>query len=134
MIAIDTNIAVRYLLHDDPIQAQIAHNFLYHNDCLMTRTVLLETVWVLGSKLAGNLSREQILERVYHLLALPNMFTETPQAIHLALQWYENGMDFADALHLATILDAVDEFATFDKAFVSKAKKLNIQQVVKLLS
>lgn len=100
---------------------------------MITRTVLLETVWVLGSKLAGNLSREQVLQRIRHLLALPRMFIETPEAVELSLEWYESGMDFADALHLAAISGTVKEFVSFDKALVSRAKQLNIQQVVRLL-
>jgi len=42
-------------------------------------------------------------------------------------------MDFADALHLAAISGTVKEFVSFDKALVSRAKQLNIQQVVRLL-
>lgn len=133
MIALDTNVAVRYLLRDDPAQAKTAYDFLRRNDCLVTRTVLLETVWVLGSKLAGNLSREQVLERICHLLALPRMFAETPEAVELSLQWYESGMDFADALHLATVAGTVEEFATFDQPLASRAKQLNIRQAVRLL-
>ncbi len=86
MIALDTNVIVRYLLRDDPAQARTAHDFLQRNDCLITRTVLLETVWVLGSKLAGNLSQEQVLQRIRHLLALPRMFVETPEAVELSLE------------------------------------------------
>ncbi len=133
MIALDTNVAVRYLLRDDLAQARIAHDFLRRNDCLITRTVLLETVWVLGSKLAGNLSREQVLERICHLLALPRMFAETPEVVELSLRWYESGMDFADALHLAAIAGTVEEFATFDKPLASRARQLDIQQTVRLL-
>lgn len=134
MIALDTNVAVRYLLRDHPKQAKIAHDLIQQFDCLLTRTVILKIVWVLGSKLAGNLSRDEVLERMRHLLALPRIFVETPEVISQTLQWYENGMDFADALHLATVAGSVDEFATFDKPLASKADSLDTRQKILLLN
>jgi len=45
---------------------------------------------------------------------------------------YEAGMDFADALHLASSFD-FKAFATFEKKISSKAAKLNITHQVILL-
>lgn len=36
------------------------------------------------------------------LLGLPNVRVATPSRIALALEWYGHGLDFADALHLAS--------------------------------
>ena len=49
--------------------------------------------------------------------------------VTLALDWYEAGMDFADALHLASSSD-LTAFATFDKKISNKANKLNISPQV----
>jgi predicted nucleic acid-binding protein len=38
------------------------------------------------------------------------------------VQWFEQGLDFADALHLA-LSPATATVMTFDKDFVSKAKR-----------
>jgi predicted nucleic-acid-binding protein len=42
MIVVDTNILVRYAVKDDPEQTRIATNFLKQNECLISRTVILE--------------------------------------------------------------------------------------------
>jgi predicted nucleic-acid-binding protein len=52
MIAVDTNILVRYAIKDDRNQTETATRFLRHNQCLLLPTVALETVWVLSSKKA----------------------------------------------------------------------------------
>ena len=44
---------------------------------------------------------------------LVNVQIEQPLAVTQALQWCEGGMDFADALHLASS-HASEKFATFD--------------------
>lgn len=40
------------------------------------------------------------------------------------VNWHQQGMGFADALHLASSLNA-KKFASFDKKFLKKAKVLN---------
>lgn len=61
------------------------------------------------------------------------LFTKTWQidAIAYVLHWYEGGMDFGDALHLA--MSAKEStFNTFDKAFVKCALALDAYPVVEL--
>ena len=51
MIAVDTNVLLRYLLNDDPIQAAIAEKLINGKDCvLITDVVLVETIWTLKGK------------------------------------------------------------------------------------
>ena len=47
MIAVDTNLLVRILTNDDPIQARRAVKILKNDDIFIPKTVLLETEWVL---------------------------------------------------------------------------------------
>ena len=49
MLAIDTNLIVRYLVGDDPGQAARARRLIDNNDVFICTTVLLETEWVLRS-------------------------------------------------------------------------------------
>jgi hypothetical protein len=42
--------------------------------------------------------------------------------ISIAVDWYKNGMDFADAIHLAQSQDA-EAFATFDKKLIKSVLK-----------
>jgi predicted nucleic acid-binding protein len=47
----------------------------------------------------------------------------------LAISWYGLGIDFADALHLASSGEA-KEFATFDKSLTQKANKLKVATII----
>jgi predicted nucleic acid-binding protein len=49
MIAVDTNILVRYAVRDEPSQTLIVTQFLANHRCFILKTVLLELVWVLES-------------------------------------------------------------------------------------
>lgn len=130
MIEVDTNVLVRYLTKDDQLQAVEATHFLTDNSCLVLQTVLLETVWVLGSRTGHQLQRQQIIERLNKLLGLPSIVLQNPQAVSQALSWYASGMDFADALHLA---NSREQFATFDQRLRKKSETLNTPQNVILL-
>ena len=51
MIAVDTNVLLRYLLNDDAAQAHIAANLIKGDDMvLITDVVLAETLWTLSGK------------------------------------------------------------------------------------
>ncbi|MCK5870389.1 MAG: PIN domain-containing protein [Methyloprofundus sp.] len=50
MIAFDTNLLVRLATNDQPQQAEIAEQLLKSNEVFISRTVLLETEWVLRSR------------------------------------------------------------------------------------
>jgi predicted nucleic acid-binding protein len=49
MLAIETNLIVRYLVGDDAGQAARARRLIDNNDVFVCTTVLLETEWVLRS-------------------------------------------------------------------------------------
>ena len=76
MVVVDINVVVRYLAKDDPIQTQLVTHFFDQNQCLILKTVLLETVWVLSSKSGYNWNRALVLERLRHLMGVPNIYTE----------------------------------------------------------
>ena len=129
MIAVDTNLLLRLVLADDPVQ-QARVNALFKTGKLMTApaTVMLELVWVLQSR---GFNAANIAHGLTALLDIPNFKPDHGLAIREALHGYQSGMDFADALHLA--LSAPHEkFMTFDKAFARKAKKLGQRPVVAL--
>jgi predicted nucleic acid-binding protein len=56
------------------------------------------------------------------LLSLPNFKPAHFAEIRQALEWYEKGMYFADALHLA-LRGPSSQLLTFDKAFIKLGKK-----------
>lgn len=113
MIALDTNIVVRLLADDDPEQSRRASELLEEDAVFVPLTVLLETEWVLRSVYA--LERDAVLRGLQNFLGLPNVTAEAAGRIARALSWYEQGLDFADALHLACAVESrAQAFATFD--------------------
>jgi len=125
MIAIDTNILVRYAIKDDLKQAAIATEFLKSSTCFILKTVVLELAWVLSSQAGYNLTRSQVVERLRHIFGLPTITVEDASAVSQAIIWYEQGMDFADGLHLASS-SSCSGFATLDRRMSAKAVKLAV--------
>jgi|OM-RGC.v1.029588616 Predicted nucleic-acid-binding protein, contains PIN domain len=96
VIALDTNIDLRYALKDDTEQTRLATDFLRDNECLLLPTVVLEAAWVMGSKRGYALDRATVAVRLRHVAGLPNVRVEQATQIAVALRWYEAGMDIAD--------------------------------------
>jgi predicted nucleic-acid-binding protein len=118
MLAVDTNIVIRYLTADDPAQARRARNLVDGNSVFLATTVVLESEWVLRSY---RLTREQILAQLRYFISLPTVTVENPVRVATALAWAEAGMDLADAVHLAAAEDC-EAFITFDQPLVKAAR------------
>jgi len=128
MLAVDTNVIVRFLTNDDPQQSPRARRLVSENDVWVSMTVLLETEWVLRS--TYRYTPTQIVEALRDFAGLPRVSLENPALVARALDWLEKGMDFADALHLSAA-DHCAGFATFDKRFAKAARKatgLNLRE------
>lgn len=132
MIAVDTNILVRYAVKDDKSQTALATSFIASNQCHVLKSVILELAWVLSSSSGYNLTRKVVTERLRHILGLPSMDTEDAVQVAQAIDWYEKGMDFADALHLASSCD-VKGFATMDSRMSRKALQVAPTQNIQLV-
>ncbi|HEX3653749.1 MAG TPA: type II toxin-antitoxin system VapC family toxin [Rhizomicrobium sp.] len=118
MLAVDTNIVIRYLTADDAAQAKRARNLVDGNPVFLTTTVVLEAEWVLRSY---RLTREQIVVQLRGFIRLPTVTVEAPSRMARALALAEAGMDFADALHLTAAEDC-EAFITFDQPLVKAAR------------
>lgn len=130
MIALDTNILARYLLNDDAGQAEAATRLLSRQQTFTAPpTVLLELVWVLK---VNDCTREEIAKGLRLLFGLPNFKPKEFEALCYALQWFEQGMDFGDALHLALSIDD-ETFCTFDKPFGKQAESMGAMPKVDVL-
>jgi predicted nucleic-acid-binding protein len=122
VIAVDTNILVRYLVEDDVAQTDRAETVLRSRSVLLPKTVLPETERVLRT--LYRFERAAIEDGLTRLLGLPGIEVEDRPAVALALAWYgQNRLDFADALHLASSRPA-DAFATFDQALRRRVRTL----------
>ena len=119
MVAVDTNILVRFLVKDDLMQFQRAEKLLQDHEIYIPDTVLLETEWVL--RFAYSLSADAIHQGFLLVLGLENVNVRDAFAVKQALDWFAQKMDFADAWHLA-LSQSCGRFATFDDKLVKRAK------------
>lgn len=90
MIAIDTNILLRYLLQDDAKQAAKTNKLILGTEeVLITDVVLTETIWTLKGK-RYSLSKEQIVDVIHALFAESNIKFEDGYAVWGALKDFMN--------------------------------------------
>ncbi|MDP9057324.1 MAG: type II toxin-antitoxin system VapC family toxin [Pseudomonadota bacterium] len=127
MRAIDTNVVVRLLTADDPVQAEAARRIVEAGDIFIGVTVLLETEWVLRA--GYGFGSEEIASSLCALAGLPGIAVEEPAQIAQALDWMSRGMDFADALHLARSAHC-SAFVSFDRKLAKRAKDLALTPVI----
>ena len=121
MIGIDTNVLVRYITQDDPVQAALARRFVERTISPERRghvslVVLAELVWVLRTRYGA--SRGEIASAVEELLADPRLCVQEEDAVWRAVDEYDlEGVDFADALIAAIDREqGCTHTVTFDKA------------------
>ena len=128
MIAIDTNVLVCALVADNPEQVAVARRLIAGDTVFVSRTVLLETEWVLRARYKK--TRAELHEFFTALLETDNTMIETSEAVGNAIDWYAQGADFADALHLAACGSAV--MHTFDRDFCKAARDAGIAPEVRV--
>ncbi|MGH7102573.1 MAG: type II toxin-antitoxin system VapC family toxin [Acetobacteraceae bacterium] len=126
MLAVDTNIIVRYLTNDHSQQSPRARKMVDGNDIWVPTTVLLETEWVLRS--IYRFAPAAIAVALRQFAGLPRVSLENPALAARALDWAEQGMDFANALHLGAS-DQCDALVSFDADLARTARKANAGNV-----
>ncbi|MBJ6724702.1 PIN domain-containing protein [Geomesophilobacter sediminis] len=72
MVAIDTNVAVRLLVNDDPAQTSRAVELFQANDIFIAKSVVLEAEWVLRG--VYRLAPKQVNESLRKLLSLQQVW------------------------------------------------------------
>ena len=129
MIAFDTNLLVRLVVTDEPSQAAIVRNLISQHTVFVSRTVLLETEWVLRTVYKHK--RPEILAFFRALIEVDNTEIENVEAVSQALDFYALGADFADSLHLAVCGSAV--MHAFDKSFCKAARVAGISPEINII-
>ncbi len=128
MIALDTNILAKLVTNDDPLQARQAASLIDKGHALFVPlTVTLELEWVLRG--AYSLDQLAIVRSFEALLSVRNISFERQSDIQQALQYYQSGFDFADALHHVGTTGC-KAFATFDQKFKKRAAKAKLNPPV----
>jgi predicted nucleic-acid-binding protein len=120
--AIDTNILVRALVQDDPIQSQRAQVLLNTQTVFIPVTVMLELEWVLRSRYG--FTPKVISNAIQELAILENAVVGEQAAVISAASKMKDGWDFADALH-HSLSEGCDDFATFDTTQAKRARKVS---------
>lgn len=126
MLAIDTNLVVRYLTGDHPKQSPRARTLIDGQQVFAAITVVLEVEWVLRS--TYEYGPVDVTRALRAFAGLPTVTVEDGAAVAAALDLAEKGMDFADALHLGRSAHC-DGFATFDRKFIKAAKANGYENV-----
>lgn len=119
MIALDTNMLVRALVADHPDHVAVVRQLMESDTVFISRTVLLETEWVLRARYKK--APADLLAFFQALLETDDTVIEAAEEVRNALDWYDHGADFADALHLAACGSAV--MHTFDRDFCKAARQ-----------
>lgn len=122
MVAIDTNIIVRFVMRDDEAQYQASYEIFLSEEVYIPDTVILEVEWVL--RYAYDFSPTAICQALRKVFGLKNVHLNNAQRIAQVMTWHEAGLDFADAFHLAQSQQC-QALKTFDEKFVKRAKKLS---------
>ncbi len=128
MIALDTNMLVRALVADHPDQVAVVRQLMESDTVFISRTVLLETEWVLRARYKK--APADLLAFFQALLETDDTVIEAAEEVRNALDWYGHGADFADALHLAACGSAV--MHTFDRDFCKAALAAGIAPEVRI--
>jgi predicted nucleic-acid-binding protein len=93
-------------------------------------TVLLELEWVMRG--FYELPAKDVSRVLRALAGIEHIKLEDRDAVLVALDAFEKGLDFADALHVARS-GRVSGFATFDQRLAKRAKALGLTPPVELL-
>lgn len=127
-LALDTNLLVRLLTNDDPQQAERVADLIDASAaCFVPITVVLELEWVLRG--AYKLPREAVIRAFEGLLAIRQVHLEQEELVRRVLEWHRQGVDFADALHLARS-EGCEALISFDRSLVRQAADLALKPQV----
>ena len=120
MLAIDTNIVIRFLTRDHEAAARRALEIISNSDVFVPMTVILEAEWVLRD--AYEMPRGEVIRELRRFCSMERVTVGAAEVVRRALDYAEQGLDVADALHLAQSTEC-EAFVTFDKALAKRASR-----------
>ena len=118
MRSVDTNVLVRALTGDDPVQSSAARAFIRDSGPVwVSQLVLVETIWVLDS--VYGCGKPQLVEALNRILDNKDLALEDPAVVRSALALYQSKakVGFSDCVMLERARSAGHlPLATFDRA------------------
>lgn len=121
MIALDTNILVRFLAKDDEAQLRKVLGLLGREDTtfFVCDLVLVESQWVLRSIYEWTCS--EVADAFARLTSIHNLEFENEAHLRVAIKALKGGADLADELIVRTSRErGAESFATFDKGIIRR--------------
>jgi predicted nucleic-acid-binding protein len=133
LIGLDTNVLARYYVEseDDAAtqrQREAARRLIESGQPLaLSKSVVLELEWVLrGHYGFAPSAMHRVIE---HLMSMPQVDIEDRSTVQQAAEHHRAGLDFADALHLAS-MRTCRAVASFDRRLLRRALRLKLQPPV----
>ncbi|MBN8440708.1 MAG: type II toxin-antitoxin system VapC family toxin [Thauera sp.] len=130
MIGLDTNVLARYYVEDQgdaeaSHQRESARRLIESGEPLtVCKSVVLELEWVLRGYYG--FATAEVSAVLQHLLSLPHVTVEDRAEVAQAISHARAGLDFADALHLASYRECESVASFDDRKFARRAKRLNL--------
>ena len=135
MKAIDTNILARFFINDpddaEAVRQRPSAVAALSERAFVSVTVLLEFEWVMRGFYGFACS--DVDRAIRALASMEQVSIEDRGAVLVALDAFIQGLDFADALHLARSSRA-SAFLTFDRRLAKRANQLTMTPPVELLA
>lgn len=134
MKSLDTNVLARFFIDDaDDAQAgkqRPAAIVALSGRAYVSVTVLLELEWMMRG--FYTLPRRDIARVVRTLAGMEHITIEDRDAVLAALDAFDAGLDFADALHV-TRSSRASAFATFDRRLARRAKGMALSPAIEVM-
>lgn len=131
MKAVDTNVLARFFINDEDdreaAKQRPAAIAAMSGAVFVPLTVILEFEWVMRG--FYELTRKDIQRIFESLCGLENVQIEDRGIVLAALNSYQLGLDFADALHLARA-DFCNSFLSFDQRLIKRVKAAKLHPAV----
>jgi predicted nucleic acid-binding protein len=123
MNLIDTNVFIRYLIGDDATKQQKSKKLIERiragqEEAFTTDVIVHEVCYVLSASTHYNLSHQDIRDRLYPILAMPEMHMANKSICLEALNIFAAGekIDLSDAISVAYVRNGlVDGIYSFDR-------------------
>ena len=118
MIALDTNVLIRYLAQDDTRQSALANRLIEKtlgpsNRGFVSLVTLIETVWVMESRYAADAPTVAgILDDLVDAASL--QLQDAPAVAVASKRYAQGGVDLHDCLIVSLAADRKAEVVTFD--------------------
>ena len=118
MKAVDTNILVRWITRDDPVQSSIADRVMAEAT-FVSLGVLLELAWTLGGN-PFRWDRQTIATALRLIVSTRTVSLPHEDGVRWAIDRFAAGADIADMLHIVSARGSAC-FISFDKRLASLA-------------